>query len=165
MTDLGTLGGPYSSASGINNAGQVAGLTIKEDGEGDAFLWENGMMTGLGTSGCCGTAVDLNDEGIVAGYDVFRGKHSDQTRAFIWQHGAISFLPTFGEHSSEARGINSAGVVVGYIETGWTVHAALWRDGVLGILPDDSFALANAINADGQIVGGSGDRAALWIPE
>jgi len=40
MTDLGTLGGEYSVARGINGRGQVVGWSATADGRHHAFLWE-----------------------------------------------------------------------------------------------------------------------------
>ena len=50
ITDLGTLpSGDFSFAFGINNRGQVVGLSNSASGEAHAVLWENGKMTDLGT--------------------------------------------------------------------------------------------------------------------
>src|SRR5258708_20663940 len=44
MLDLGTLGSAPSAASGINNRGDVVGVSNNH-----AFLWRHGRMTDLGT--------------------------------------------------------------------------------------------------------------------
>src|SRR5437868_5639450 len=53
VTDLGTLGGTYSYAYGLNNAGQVAGGAATASQVGGlaqtAFLWSRGQMQNLGT--------------------------------------------------------------------------------------------------------------------
>ena len=52
VTDLGTLGGTFSFAGGINNRGSVEGFsTLPGDTASHAFLWQNGAMTDLGTLG------------------------------------------------------------------------------------------------------------------
>ena len=49
VTDLGSLGGNYTFASGINNAGQIAGTSYTASFVQHAFLYSNGVMTDIGT--------------------------------------------------------------------------------------------------------------------
>jgi probable HAF family extracellular repeat protein len=52
VTDLGTLGGTFSIAFGINDKGQIDGLsTTPGDQVTHGFFLENGVMTDMGTLG------------------------------------------------------------------------------------------------------------------
>src|SRR4051812_38482212 len=75
MTDLGTLvtdpsfGGSYSSATAVNNAGQIVGWADANDAR-RAFLYSNGVMSNLGSlssSGGYSDANDINELGEVVG--------------------------------------------------------------------------------------------------
>jgi probable HAF family extracellular repeat protein len=49
VTDLGTLGGPRSSAFGLNESGEVVGESdTAEPGVSRAFIWSGGAMKNLG---------------------------------------------------------------------------------------------------------------------
>lgn len=116
--------------------------------------------------------LDINDSGKVVGYAVVGG---GALKAFSWQNGTLTALPTLGGPSAQARGVNNAGVVVGQADTslvdgGLPVsHAVRWSGaqtndlGTLGGL----LSVANALNDLGQVVGRSDQnntdaRAALW---
>src|SRR4051812_45455855 len=48
ISDLGTLGGATSSASAINNNGQIVGTSISADsGRSNATLWDHGSIKNL----------------------------------------------------------------------------------------------------------------------
>jgi probable HAF family extracellular repeat protein len=59
MTDLGTLSGFYSSAQGINDAGQVVGSATTAANTGHAFLYGNGRMQDLNALLPAGTGFTL----------------------------------------------------------------------------------------------------------
>jgi probable HAF family extracellular repeat protein len=50
VVDLGTLGGSSSAAYGINASGQITGYGATKTGS-QAFLYQNGAMSSLGTLG------------------------------------------------------------------------------------------------------------------
>ena len=69
--DLGTLGGEFSAASGINDHGAVVGQASTTGGPLRGFVWRHGAMTDLGalaTDGENGSrANDINNHGWIVG--------------------------------------------------------------------------------------------------
>jgi probable HAF family extracellular repeat protein len=94
-------------ASGINNLDQVIGFEI-EPGSliRRAFLWENGLVTYLGSLGDLGDSIayDINDNGQIVGQSQIG---PDQFHAFLWEGGVIEDLGTLGGEFSIASAINS----------------------------------------------------------
>ncbi|SEN82137.1 probable extracellular repeat, HAF family [Nitrosospira multiformis] len=164
-TDLGTLGGGFSTAYSINDAGQVVGYSETATGERHAFITgPNGVgMTDLGTLGeHASYATSINKAGQVAGYTVKKYWH-----AFITgPNGAgMTYLKSLPDGlTTVAHDINDAGQVVGYSETATGEHHAFITgpNGVgmtdLGTLGGD-YSVAYGINDAGQVVGDSSTAA------
>jgi probable HAF family extracellular repeat protein len=86
MKPLGTLGGIYSSANGINNLDQVVGVSTRVDETPVAFLWSNDQMVDLNTLIAPGSglllsgAYGIDDQGAIVGV----GQRPDgETRAVL----------------------------------------------------------------------------------
>jgi len=168
---LGALpGGEYSSASAVNDAGQVAGAA----NTGNSivpFVWTptGGLQRiPLLPGDNCGQAFGINKYGHVAGYS----SGPNGARAFLWIQSTgvhnLGSLP--GGNYSRACDINDLDEVAGTSASAAGDRAALWtktgnvRD--LGTLPGDNSSEATAINNNGDVVGYSkgpqGMRAFFW---
>jgi probable HAF family extracellular repeat protein len=131
VIDLGTLGGTFSLAGGLNNRGAVVGeSTLSGDTIVRGFLWENGSMTDLGTLGGQNSvaAWPFSDSNQIGGAsetstpdpngEDFCGFGTDLTcLPFLWQKGVMTALPTLGGTNGTANEVNNWGLVVGAAET------------------------------------------------
>jgi probable HAF family extracellular repeat protein len=183
MRDLGTLGGPDSTAWMGNEEGEVAGWSftsfVANPSTGvptvDPFVWspEDGKMVDLGgLGGTFGAPFFMNNRSQVIGVSNLAG---DQTyHAFIWDKKAgLKDLGTLKGYSllSQANWINDAGEIVGESDSQTASHAFLWKEGVmtdLGTVANDTCSAALSINSHRQIVGFGAadcyheDHAFLW---
>jgi probable HAF family extracellular repeat protein len=160
VTDLGSLAGEHSDALGINDVGQVVGVSAIQ-GDRMPFLWEGGAMTPLPTPfGATTWARAINDAGQIAGHGAV---NADDTHALLWDDGALVDLGTLGGANSFAYDINGLGHVVGEAARADSFTAGfLFKDGVMQDLsfahdqPGWRFFRATSINDSGQIVGYAG---------
>lgn len=92
MTALGTLGGTYSEAQGVNDQGDIVGFSqLAGDDRNTAFLYEDGTMIDLnsllpsGSQWYLTDALSINDAGqiLAAGYDL--DNSADTTDTFLLQ--------------------------------------------------------------------------------
>ena len=174
-------GDPDGAATGINDKGQVVGISgICQNAVGElsaehALLWQNGTVTNLSNLGgvAWNTPMAINNRGQIVGFSDLTGDDNGQNpnfHAFLWiQNGGIEDLGTLpGDTISEALGINEQGQVVGVsYGAGFTnPRAFVWQDGVmadLNTLIPPNFPLylqvAQEINDFGEIVGEATDQS------
>lgn len=173
VINLGSLGGEGSSALGINDAGTVVGWATTSAGQRHAFMYNNGLMTDLGTlvGGTASEAHAINDQDVIVGSSEINGLGGgfpEIRQGFIWQQGKMnpagalfcpcSFNVRYG--TSSLNGINDAGQAVGWSGTvrgSLVAHGALWQAEALqdlgGGAGDWSISHIYAINYSGQMVG------------
>ena len=158
VTNLGTLGGTSSSASAINNGGQVVGYAYTPgDATYHGFFETGGKMTDLGTfGGTWSRANSINNQGQVVGSASTGGDSS--YHCFLYDGGRMTDLTQAGMTASSGNAINNNGQIVGYARFSGNTdsHAFLFSGGKmtdLGILPGTSFSVAYGINNYGRVVG------------
>jgi probable HAF family extracellular repeat protein len=152
LTNLGSLSGPagVSLAFGINDSGAIVGSSTIANGSYVPFLYQNAIMSELGTN-FGGTALAINNQKQIVGYS---GSH-----AFLYQNGSFIDLGTLGGSESQAYAINDLNQVVGlsFLASGER-HAFLYKNGVMKDLGGvGSWALG--INDTGEIVGQTQDSS------
>jgi probable HAF family extracellular repeat protein len=171
MRDLGALDGDYSSASVINDAGQVAGVVQAPSGQFHLFIWT--VASGMRDVGSLNDSPGLPSLQVIAinraGWVVGEAAVADyQYHAFVWTpKRGMQDLGTLGGDSSFATGINDAGEVIGISSTAdghyrgflWAAALGMQDLGAIGGISSS----ANAINSSGLIVGTSSPGyATLW---
>src|SRR5687767_13790964 len=167
MVNLGVVNADdfQSAAVDLNALGHAVGTSTLKNGLARAALWRNGSIIGLtpelppyeGTS----FASAINDHGHIVG--AIDDDSSLIYDGILWANGSRTALGDLGGGSARPADINNAGQVVGTSNTSVALgqpHALLWQNGAmidLGLLEEaGEDSGANAINANGVIVGTSG---------
>ena len=181
LVDLGTLGGGNSSATGLNDAGDVVGSAQTAGGESHAFVWTQAL--GLADIGAASPAAINNAGQVVGGAGRATGSSYGGPLAFSWTptsgfvdigallwsghrslpsiatavNDAGQVIGTLGGDRSDAVAVNQDGTVIGNSFTAdGAQHAFIWQPGTgivdLGTLGGTG-STARAINAAGQVAG------------
>jgi probable HAF family extracellular repeat protein len=159
--DLGTgLGsGAASSATGINDAGQIVGSrSVPGRVPERAAVWQNGTIRGLqdlggvpfGPYGTVSRATAVNNAGDVVGFALAENRYYDH--AVVWRAGRIQDLGAQlgGQVTTRAVDINDAGQILIARANGGTERAYSWQNGAIR---DLGAFYPQAHNSAGQAVG------------
>jgi hypothetical protein len=108
-------------AQAVNTAGEVAGFYTDDTGTSHGFTWTAGTFTIINIPGSSGTWVTgINDSGVICGYfHKTSGSSSGITLGFQQTGNKIvSFALNSNARGTFPGGINNAGEISGYDETG-----------------------------------------------
>ena len=171
MTDLGTLGGAFSQANAINNAGQIVGVFSTVTGSSHAFFYQNGIMTDLGTLGGnvmnSSPAMDTGAPLIVLGAEVeLRSTRGSRRVAItdLWtgpgRHRAaddelctVIHLPAPAAHSGSAYVRLEYRRAMEIAVVGAAANVTLRADGTVGISDHAQHELTDVVFVDLPAVG------------
>ncbi len=156
ITSIEFPGASLTTASGINNSGQVVGT-----GSSQGYLWSNSVFTPVNFPGALATnAYDINDAGDIVGLTV--PTTHGMGRGFLESKGVFSIIAVPGSVADSATGINDAGQIVGNFEdTLNSAHGFLFSNGTFTQIdaPDSYYTSVFGINNAGDVVGFYVDRA------
>jgi probable HAF family extracellular repeat protein len=153
LTNLPTLGGPFSVAWAINDRGDIVGTSELASGfpNEHAFLYRRGQLHDLGTlGGAFSQAKDINNKGTIVGSSWIG---FGQLRAFVYRDGVMTALLPDTGGATAAEAVNERGQIVGSAGN----HAFVYDRRVtkdLGTLGGPT-SEAKDINDRGQVVGSS----------
>jgi probable HAF family extracellular repeat protein len=135
LVHLAGLGGPNDVAIDVNSSGQIVGWApVPGATVPTAFLWQNGVITRVGTlGGSSSVGIGINDAGEIVGRSEVASKRKGQApqpRAFLWT--AALGMRDLGVPDSRsggmAWGLNATGWIVGISwGTSGGSFATLWR--------------------------------------
>jgi len=175
MIDLGILvEGDDSYGHDINNFGQIVGASYWLY-NGEAFIWEDGVMSGLGKYHGLprSDAQAINDFGVIVG-EAWDDREWDSSKAILWiGTNMIELDPLPGHLGATAYDINNFGTIIGssWTERGTESDARGWvlREGEMFEIPTfgGSSSWAAAVNDLDEVVGYARDesetvRAFYW---
>jgi probable HAF family extracellular repeat protein len=166
--DLGTLGGTFSTANGIDQSGRVTGYAYTSTGAIHAYRSTTGSsladIDSLGGNYSLGYGINAGGSVVGQAYNA-----NQQYHAFLWTgSGAMQDLGTLGGTQSQANDISDSGIIAGDSSTtnNNAYHAFVLQGGVmtdLGSLSSQS-SYGYAVNNAAQVVGNYTDDQSYGHP-
>jgi probable HAF family extracellular repeat protein len=158
--DLGTLGGGFSMARGLNDSGDVVGVSDTHEGDRHAFLYSKGKMRDLGTlGGRESEALDVNNRGQIVGWSLTA---AGVRHPFLYAGGKLTDLgPPEGLDYCSAC-IDESGRIAGVIHKGDSWHTFRYPAGAFSALSDSETADITGISRSGSIIGRTAGRSERW---
>jgi probable HAF family extracellular repeat protein len=163
--DIGTLGGRYSLGYGINNAGQVVGVstTTTSINSWQAYLYSNGRMQiigGANSGNFYPSAINDNDwvTGTVTSSPIVNNAADGdgyllppQGKAVLYVNGKLQYLGSVaGSTGSQGVSINNSGIIVGNL-----IGNIVTSDGVEpGVTGAFAYACGQMFNLNDFVQGG-----------
>ena len=193
ITDLGTLGGTFSEADGVNNKGWLVGNSaLPGDNVIHGYVRFKQTLIDVGTLGGPNSVVpeaepQPNNRGqVVAVSETATPDPNGEDFCllgakliclpFIWDNGFVTTLRTLGGNNAQAWQISNRGLVAGTAETSTPdpscttleleAKPVVWEQGNIQQLPtvgNDLDGSAQASNDSGQVVGFTAD-CVLQVP-
>jgi len=152
MTDLGTPGGSYSAAYGIDRDGRV----LVGGSDGSLGIWADGRITRLplppnSPTGCTPTAMDQ------AGRVIAHCLVGRNIKGYLWRPSGRVNLGSLGGYPTWPTAINNSGEIVGYSHlSDGEFRPFIWHAGIMTDLTAQkvfSDMIPTGINAGGAIIG------------
>lgn len=166
VTDVGTLGGSYSSAHAISTNGLVTGIATDGGGVNQVFIYALGRMQSLGNQG--GTMAvgnGVNDSGEVAAF----ASEPVSNHALRYHSGRLQDIGDLGGGIATAYAINAQGNVVGSSRTAdgrdapFLYHNGVMTDlGTLGSYVSGQWNAALGVNDHRVITGTAWDASGKY---
>ncbi len=152
--------GPGTSLSSMNESGQIVGSSSAADGTRQAFIYDHGTVTYLGSLlGGDMYGMGINAVGQVTGVGL--SPDNSVQHAYLYSAGSLIDLGTLrvdeseGYDESGGYAVNDRGQVSGFASTGSGHHAFLYSGGVMHDLGDfgEDEGSGNDVNEAGQVAG------------
>lgn len=159
FTRLDVTGATCTSASKLNNRGQVVGWYCKAEGGIQSVLWQKGKFVPLtSVPGAVNSAAGINDRGAIVGsYVDTEGK----AHGYLLENDALISIEFPGAVETAATDISEDGRIIGnYLDDEGSLRGFLLENGRFTSIeiPDADYVQAFGIGDDRRIVGFYVDR-------